>query len=63
MSMLMLICVLRIHIGHTICAEGDKNLLDQNVAECVKASSDPIGTCNMMVTSDKKRWFFVYGGL
>lgn len=61
--MLLFICVMHLSMGSVVCKDGGQDLLDANVAECVKYSKDPVSTCNMLVTSDKKRWFFVYGAL
>ena len=60
---MFLICIMRIAMGSVVCAEMDSVDLGTQKELCVESSKDPLTTCNIVATKDKKRWFFIYSSL
>ena len=60
---LFLACVLRVSLGSVLCEDVNQGGLDKLKAECAESSGDPLTTCNIVATKDKKRWFFIYSSL
>lgn len=46
-----------------VCKDGNMEFVQHHRAECLARQKDPMGTCETIVSSDGKRWFFVHTSL
>lgn len=62
---MFMVCVLLMMHDRSsvVCSDGDFAHVQKERDACARRKDDPMGTCEAIVSSDGKRWFFVHTSL